>query len=400
VLLKSDQSLTFHARFFEFLAMGLVSITGVYMSKKNTSRKGNLPTVAKPLTAFERDQLIVKSKAYTEEVLSQRVVYPDPEDFDNLAEVDVQALGFTSIDDTDLVSLFKRHKRNKGGKKGGGKSLPNPLVVEAMVRKLVGRMPVLDGDGMTGNLIMGECNFEFGSLSKAKFFQESYRLLVERHHLIFASEVEDQFLDHLATLGTGYKSFCSVANTRNQAVGFVVHPRLKVLGQTSYDDVGTVQGIPDLRPAFRLDLEDTVTGDKFAVVVVHLKSMRGGMQVSGKVRYQQCHVLATKLGKGFVGVIAGDWNTFLDRTNDLDPLYNAGFRLIAPNNTEATHIMGGRLDGYVQLNMGGLGCMKVRQLFGDPIVGRAFTDHGLVTVKNRPVADKDNPCDVSDEALI
>ena len=93
----------------------------------------------------------------------------------------------------------------------------------------------------------------------------------------------------------------------------MVHPRLKVLNQISYDEVANVQGVPDLRPAFRLDLEDTVTGDKFAVVVVHLKSMRGGPQVSGKVRYQQCAIMATKLGKGFVGVIAGDWNTFLDR---------------------------------------------------------------------------------------
>lgn len=375
------------------------------MNKKQNPKKSVknvLPAVAKPLTEFERQQLIAKSQAYTDEVLANSVVYPEPGTFDLLGHEDARELGFTGVDETDLASLFKRSKRNKNRGKGGGggqgKALPNPAIVEAMVKKLVGRMAVVGGAGMgmTGNLVLGECNFEFGSLSKARYFKDSYRMIVERHHIIFASEIDDQFLDHLATLAPGYKAFTSVANTRNQAVGFVVHPRLKVLNQISYDEVANVQGVPDLRPAFRLDLEDTVTGDKFAVVVVHLKSMRGGPQVSGKVRYQQCAIMATKLGKGFVGVIAGDWNTFLDRTSDLDPLINAGFKIVYPNDTTATHAMGGRLDGYVQLNMGGLGCMTVRQLFADPTIGRGLTDHGLVTVRNRAAGDKNAPCDVED----
>ena len=51
-----------------------------------------------------------------------------------------------------------------------------------MVKKLVGRMAVVGGAGMgmTGNLVLGECNFEFGSLSKARYFEDSYRLIVER----------------------------------------------------------------------------------------------------------------------------------------------------------------------------------------------------------------------------
>jgi hypothetical protein len=198
----------------------------------------------------------------------------------------------------------------------------------------------------------------------------------------------------MANNNPGYTAHVSAANNRQQAVGFLVHKRLKVLKVTEYSNVAQVFGIPDLRSAFRLDLEDTTTGIKFSVVVVHLKSMRGGEPKTAPVRTKQCQELVKSLGNGNIAslpaygnllvfpwfknpklgrsltdhallritlrldkvtctsngliLIAGDWNSKLDTAHDLDPLYQAGWLLAYKSDRTGTQIMGpSRLDGYV-----------------------------------------------------
>jgi hypothetical protein len=247
---------------------------------------------------------------------------------------------------------------------------------------MIGSMPVA---GMSGALLCGELNAEFGDRSKARFFSASYKEIFSRSHVVALSEVGPDFVDEVANSMPDYTGYCSVANTRNQAVGFVVHKRLKVIGDPiSHDAVANVQGVPDLRPAFQLNLEDTVTGEKFSVVVVHLKSMRGGPAVSGKVRYQQCVLMVKALGANFTGFITGDFNMLLDKAgagliNDLDPLLKAGYVLLNPKDTSATHSGGSRLDGYVVLNFSKLGNLAVHAFFSDPTIGRSFTDHAYCT---------------------
>ena len=347
------------------------------------------------LTDFEVRQLTEKSNAYTEEVLASRVTYPDPDElpFDEITLDHVISHGFVGKTDSIDPLLFKNrgknNKKNKGGSKGGskggnggsGRQLPNPTTIEREVARMVASMQPVD---TTGNLIHGEMNFEFGDATKAKFFAGSYKLIFERHHIMFCSEIDDGFLQTVANSLPGYHAYTSVENNRHQAVGFVLHPRLKVIGSPiSYDDVANVQGVPDLRPAFRLDVEDTATGEQFSVVVVHLKSMRGGPAVSGKVRSQQCAIIAKRLGSNFKGVIAGDWNTFVDRPADLQPLLNAGWKIIFPNDTQATQSMGSRLDAFLKLNFGPIGNLSVRQFYANPLITRAFSDHALNTVRKR-----------------
>ncbi len=367
------------------------------MAKKQIKATKPVTTPDHLLTDFEVQQLSEKSRAYTEEANAGRVVYPDPDElpFEEITLGHALEHGFVGITDTIDLSLFSknrgnrgRNKGNKGGKKGGnkggGRQLPNPVTIEKEVARMMANMQPVD---MTGNLIFGEGNWEFGDVTKAKFFAGSYKLIFERHHLMFNSEVDDGFLQSIANNLPGYKAYTSVENNRHQAVGFVVHPRLKVLGSPiSYDKVANVQGVPDLRPAFRLDLEDTATGEQFAAVVVHLKSMRGGPAVSGKVRVQQCAIIVKELGPKFSGVIAGDWNTFIDRPQDLQPLLNAGYKIIYPNDTQGTHAMGSRLDAFVKLNFGPIGNLSVRQFYANPAITRAFTDHALNTVRKRVCA--------------
>ena len=180
------------------------------MAKKPSTKKTVKSMTSQPdytLTDFEVRQLTEKSNAYTEEALANRVTYPDPDEhpFEEISLDVARAHGFAGITDAiDVLAFKNRNKgRNKGGKKGGGngggngagKSLPNPQTVEREVARMVANMQPVD---MTGNLVFGEMNFEFGDASKAKYFADSYKLIFERHHLMFGSELDDGFQQTIA----------------------------------------------------------------------------------------------------------------------------------------------------------------------------------------------------------
>src|SRR5207237_8777987 len=133
-----------------------------------------------------------------------------------------------------------------------------------------------------------------------------------------------------------------------------------------------------LRPAYRLDLEDSATGMKFSAVVVHLKSMRGGPASTSPVRYQQCQIIQQVLGTDPV-IIAGDWNCFVNNTHDMDPLTTNGYKVVNPGDSTSTQKMGGRLDCFVTSNITvKLGRYQVRNFWKNQTIGRAFSDHGLL----------------------
>ncbi|MBS1984995.1 MAG: hypothetical protein JST16_12570 [Bdellovibrionales bacterium] len=343
-------------------------------------------------------KLIKAENEYTAHVIATRPVYPtNQEHFDKLTPKQVKKLGF--LGKSDVISaddlpdiLYARGGRNKNKGKGkggpGNRALPSASAVLSAMQQVIGNRRIVAGAaGMKGDIVMWEQNFEFGDPQKAKYFEDSYRLIVERSHIIFASEVDPGFLQHLATLAPGYSSYCCKPNTRNQAVGFVVHNRLKVIKVTSHDAVANVQGVPDLRPAYELEVEDTATGARRKYIVVHLKSMRGGPQVSGVVRRNQCKIIAHVLnGETVEIVLAGDWNTFGDKTTDLDPLKQAGFAIVDPSDTRGTHTMGGRLDFYVQRGMdakivGKPDVLDTNRLPGLPV--RAITDHNSVVLETK-----------------
>lgn len=322
-------------------------------------------------------RIITKSQAYTSFILQHKFVYPNPNLFDFLTNFRVSQLGFTP--QQSYVSPSSHHHNPKHG--NNPRPLPNPVVVASEVAKSVANMPLA---GNTGNLVFGEWNMEFLDASKAKYFLKTFEEIVPRHHLLFCEEVDSSGLDTLAQ-AFGYTSYCSVANTRGQAVGFLVHPRLKIIGQPkSYDNVANVQGIPDLRPAFRVDLEDSISGYRFSAVVIHFKSMRGGPVTTSPVRHQQMQLLASDLGPNFQGIIAGDFNTFLDNTGDTKPLIDAGYKLVNPTDNTTTQSMGGRLDGFFQLGVSKqLGKYQVRPFFKNPLITRGLSDHGLLTIEMR-----------------
>lgn len=383
------------------------------MSKKNITNKGSKGKVTtrrvrEEVSPGHLKRLIAVSEQRTREIEETRVVYPDPGLFDDLDIPGIKALGFTDKiewDPADLDILFARRGRKGRGKskgggqssgRSGGKGLPDPKVVAAKVYDIVKNFKVVGNDG---NVVMATWNMEFLDASKAKYFLESYKHVVPRFHIIGCTEITLDGLQVIAN-ALGYKAYASIENTRSQAVGFLVHPRLKVIGKPiSYDEIANVQGIPNLRPAFRLDLEDTATGDKFAGVVVHMKSMRGGPASTAPVRRQQSKKLAEVLGKNFIGFICGDWNCHLDNASvtDTDPLKNAGFKLVGPKDTTPTHIMKSRLDGFFVMSFGKVGRLQVFNFWRE--LGRDLSDHGTVRVQKRVCggAGNDTTCGTVDD---
>lgn len=281
----------------------------------------------------------------------------------------------------------QRSRGGKGGNKGGGRpgggTLLNPAIVLASIKAKIastGLKPV----GMTGKLVHGAQNFEMLTQAKAKWFQDSYKEFIPLAHVWLCVEIGKDGLEEIARQ-TGYTAYCSADNSRgNQAVGILVHPRLKVKGQYTIDEVANVQGVGDLRPVLVLELEDTSAeadpSDKdFKAAVVHLKSMRGGEATTAAVRYQQCQIIAQKLtGKVIIG---GDWNMKLPGVKDYSSMTSAGWLLVDPGDSRNTHIMGSRLDAFFTLKfVTQLKGIKLLDWFSDATIGRGLTDHAGIAV--------------------
>lgn len=318
--------------------------------------------------AFAR--LAELQREYSEHVKKNQPQYPLPEEFAKLSAEEIARRGFQRPDlvELDVLEYFKKDRKPR--------PLPDAKVVAQEVAKITDKMPFAE---KTGDLILGEWNMEFLTADKAKYFSDTYKQIVPKHHLLFVEEINGGGIKQVAK-DTGYNFAMSAENSRGQAVGYLINPRLKVLRTTSIDSVANVYNIPDLRPAFRIDVLDTATGKELSAVVVHLKSMRGGPEQTAPVRMKQAQILATELGPNFKGVIAGDWNTFLDRTSELAPLQKAGFQILNPQDKSSTQAMGGRLDGFLFKGLDGTLSPEMNNPFyKNPLITRGLSDHSLLT---------------------
>ena len=337
-----------------------------------------LDGAADKVTPAGTTDLHALSKAYSEWVRDNKPTYPTTEEFARLTPDEIVQRGFYHPEASNLeqITAFKE---------GKPRPLPDAKVVASEVQKSVAGMPMAEAKG---DLILGEWNMEFLTGDKAEYFTDTYKHIIPRHHLMFVEEANADGLAKIAK-DNGYNFEVSRDNSRGQAVGFLVHPRLKVLGTSTYEEIANVDNIPDLRPAFRVDLQDTATGEKFSAVTVHLKSMRGGPEATAPVRTEQAQRLANVLGTDFSGIVAGDWNTFLDKSHELDPLIKAGFKVLNPTDGTSTQSMGGRLDGFLYKNLQGtMSNPEVRPFFKNPLITRGLSDHGLLTthLSSNPIA--------------
>ncbi len=320
------------------------------------------------------NRLIAESRDYSDWVKQNKVQYPTVEEFAKMSKDEIASRGFLHPDLHQLESIGDLIEALKDRKP---RPLPDAKVVASEVRDAVKHMPQA---GPKGDLILGEWNMEFLDAGKAKYFAETYKEVVPRHHMLFVIEADKGGLAQIAR-DNAYKFEISEANSRGQAVGFLINDRLKVNGTKSYAEVANVNNIPDLRPAFRVDFTDSATGKDASAVVVHLKSMRGGPEQTAPVRAAQAAILANVLGPNFKGVVGGDFNTFLDRTKEMDPLVKAGFKLLNPNDANSTQAMGGRLDGFYVKGMEGFSDPQTLPFWKNKNITRGLSDHALLTTR-------------------
>lgn len=350
-------------------------------SKTSKQSRGTTPRIRTTCPPGWLKKIIAADREYTRNLKVK--IYPDP---DTGLTPEISSLGIHGLT-ARKVSILSLPPvtplQAKGGKHGGPQA--SPQVVHQEVLKSFAGVPLV---GKEGDLVIGEFNFEFLNASKAKYYAQAYEEIVKRHHLLLCVEV-----DHpgVSTIGAanGYGYWTSSANTRNQAVGIIAHPRLRKLAIEEWVEVGNVQGVPDLRPGFAIQFEDTVSGLKFWACVFHLKSMRGGPAATAPIRYQQCQLIAKRLQGRTNVILGGDWNCFLNNTTDTQPLTQAGCKLVYPNDSTSTQVMGGRLDGFFTYQLSvKLGAYKVRNFWKIKALGRSLSDHGLLSCRTFKLACK------------
>ncbi|GEM_PF-3454597 len=366
------------------------------MSKKSSKRAGAQTQVWDQVPAHHLALFHKRRAEQIERQKAEKVIYPPKEKLPVLTELHIQKLGFTDHDLHDILGsglpAAKAKGKGSGGKGGGGRKLPNPNVVATEVKAEIaksGLTPV----GMDGDVVWGEHNLEFCDKSKVQYFDDAYKAIIPLAHIWLLAEVSADGVAELAKI-TGYVGFCGDENSRGQASGILIHPdRFEVMGEMEQIDITNIQGTQDLRKAPIVHLKDKgtrtdsatgekITGEQFWACSVHLKSMRGGEQVTASIRKQQADILARELsGAGCVG---GDWNCKFPNafSQDLVSLKNAGFILDDPTNNLWTQAMGSWLDAFLTLDVPkALGKMTIIKWWQKLSSGRAFTDHAMVTSK-------------------
>jgi hypothetical protein len=303
------------------------------------------------LSAYHLDRLIEVDAARSLEVRANQIVYPEREVVLDLSTTEIVNLGFVGRGATPEEAealFFRRHRqgrnrrnqgnqnnrggsgdkdnsnsgssskpqgkskskgkgksKSKGKSKGGGgggggsgKRLPDPLVAHKIFSTILGaHLKPVDG---TGNVKLLNWNAEFLNDTKVRYFKELYTNVATYGDFIGVEEATHDGLRAWGNL-SGYEALCSEENSRGQAVGALVNTkRLKIRKTAVYNSL-KVLGINDLRPGYRVYLTDLVSGLNFSVIVLHLKSMRGGEVTSGKVRQLQCENLIKDIGVGKFG---------------------------------------------------------------------------------------------------
>jgi hypothetical protein len=150
-----------------------------------------------------------------------------------------------------------------------------------------------------------------------------------------------------------YSYVAGEANSRGQGNHIIFNSkRLKLKEVHHFKAVANIKGIMDLRETVRAILEDSILGLSFAFDSGHYKSLRGGWELTSVIRNEQTenYIDCVESQEAIPTVAEADYNCFLDKQRlhghrDVDAFLNHGWNLVAANDTQATHRMGGRLDG-------------------------------------------------------
>ncbi len=226
-----------------------------------------------------------------------------------------------------VIAVAKKYSRSRAfGRRY--RQAPDPALVDFVVEEMLSPLPAACADDKA--LRIGEWNLENCDEDKERFFSPIYARVLKKCHLFAACEVTNQALANIASQsGKSWLSFCAPENSRGQGLGIIIDSRrLQVLSTRVIQSIADVFHIPDLRPALLVNLLDTRFKVQFTVIVVHLKSMRGGPIFTAPVRRRQVDLLLAAIGQG------------------------------QPGNACVRHL-------------------RVFNFWQNPVIGRALSDHGL-----------------------
>jgi predicted kinase len=176
---------------------------------------------------------------------------------------------------------------------------PTPEQINEVLLKMIGEMPVV---GWTGPLVTLCFNGHLLTKEKAEEMVLPLSELIKRAHIVFFQETN---VDALRVLGKAvrYGVMASHRNKREQACGFLVHPRLQWIGSAPvyHDYLLEVPNHPEyketMRPAIQRRMRDRVTGFVFDVINFHGKSNLGGPDATRPIRLWQFDALMKKLAE-------------------------------------------------------------------------------------------------------
>lgn len=207
----------------------------------------------------------------------------------SLSENGVPLFGATTDSDTPKTKAPARPKLPP----------PTPAEINEVLLSMIGSRPIV---GWEGPLVTLSFNGHLLTREKAEELQVPLLELIKRAHIVFFQETN---VDALRFLGKAarYGMNASHRNKREQACGFLFHPRIEWLGNEPlyHDYLLDVPGHPEyketMRPAVQRRVRDRVTGFVFDVLNFHGKSNLGGPEETRPIRRWQFDALMKELAK-------------------------------------------------------------------------------------------------------
>jgi hypothetical protein len=152
----------------------------------------------------------------------------------------------------------------------------------------------------------------------------------------------------------GYEFFAATSNSRGQGCVIAWQPdSWERVTSFEHKETREVGGIAEMRVTAEVVLRHKLSGLAVRFLASHFKSLRGGWEVTAKVRFEQATNLLASINRhpGIPTIALGDYNCFLDRlrvygNKDVDPFLTEDWALLGGlHDKRPTHMFGGRLDG-------------------------------------------------------
>jgi len=231
-----------------------------------------------------------------------------------------------------------------------GKSPAQSLEI---VEDLLQGVPLFQPDSHVCEVPIVWLNCQLLDAMKADSLARVFATIMARGGLMAMAEANAAGVGPVARI-CGYDFFAATANRRGQACVVAWHPETwQLVSSCEHCETAIVGELPELRMTAEVVLRHIQTGIMLRLLASHFKSLRGGWELTARVRFKQTSNLLEAIERSpmLPTIAAGDYNCFLDRlraygNKDVDPFVTQNWSLLGGLEDERpTQLLGGRLDG-------------------------------------------------------